>query len=111
MKEEKHNLLSQHLFESFDASAKPVIALDVDKYQAWLDGSGLSAAEKEEFLQAMWSIIVSFMELGFGVHPLQEVCGKDFERAAQEPNPASGHVESDDPCNNSGSPPDGPEVE
>lgn len=37
----------------------------------------MSEAEKEEFLQALWQIIVSFVDLGFGVHPLQEVCGKD----------------------------------
>ena len=37
----------------------------------------MTDAQKEEFLQALWSIIVNFVELGFGVHPLQEVCGQN----------------------------------
>lgn len=55
---------------------KPTLTVDVEKYQAYLDGSDMTESQKEEFLQALWSIIVSFVELGYGVHPLQEVCGK-----------------------------------
>lgn len=67
------------------APARPTLAVDVERYQAYLDGSDFSDAQKEEFLQALWSIIVSFVELGFGVHPLQEVCGKDRESADVSP--------------------------
>ncbi|WP_223424864.1 hypothetical protein [Tateyamaria pelophila] len=65
------------LSSKFDASAKPTMKVDVERYQAYLDGSDLSDAEKAEFLQTLWQIIVSFVDLGFGVHPLQEVCGKE----------------------------------
>ncbi|MEP3847440.1 MAG: hypothetical protein ABJM43_19010 [Paracoccaceae bacterium] len=65
------------LSSKFDASAKPTMKVDVERYQAYLDGSNLSEVEKAEFLQALWQIIVSFVDLGFGVHPLQEVCGKE----------------------------------
>lgn len=65
------------LSSKFDKSARPRLSVDVERYQAYLDGSNMSQAEKEEFLQALWQIIVSFVDLGFGVHPLQEVCGKD----------------------------------
>lgn len=61
----------------FDASAKRIMTVDVERYQQYLDGTDMSDAEKAEFLQALWQIIVSFVELGYGVHPLQEVCGKD----------------------------------
>jgi hypothetical protein len=63
----------------FDASARPVLTVDVNKYQALLDDPSLSEAQKEEFLRALWSIVVTFVELGFGVHPLQEVCEQDSE--------------------------------
>jgi len=66
-----------HLTAEFEKSAQPIVTVDVKKYQAWLDGTDLSAKEKEEFLQALWSIVVMFVELGFGVHPLQEVYGHD----------------------------------
>lgn len=61
------------------AIAKPTLTVDVERYQALLDDSDMTDAQKEEFLQALWLIVVSFVELGFGVHPLQEVCGKDAE--------------------------------
>jgi len=64
------------------APAKPTLTVDVERYQAFLDGTDMTEAQKAEFLQALWSIIVSFVELGFGVHPLQEVCGKDAEIGA-----------------------------
>lgn len=61
----------------FDTSAKPTLSVDVERYQHFLDDSDLSEAQKAEFLQSLWNIMISFVELGFGVHPLQEVCGKD----------------------------------
>lgn len=54
-----------------------VISIDVQAYAHFLDGSDLSAAQKEEFLQALWSIIVEFVSLGFGVHPIQQAMADD----------------------------------
>lgn len=62
---------------TFDASARRVLTVDVKKYEALLDNPNLSEQQKEEFLHALWSVVVTFVELGFGVHPLQEVCGQD----------------------------------
>jgi len=81
----------------FDASAKPYLTVDVEKYQEYLDGTAMTNAQKEEFLQSMWQIIVSFVELGFGVHPLQEVCGKDGKSATQSANGAFDAVHSGQP--------------
>lgn len=81
---------------SFDASARPIVTVDVEKYQTWMDDPDLSEEQKAEFLQALWSIVVTFVELGFGVHPLQEVCGKDFENCSQRPKEAFDRVKSDE---------------
>lgn len=67
----------ESLSNKFDLSTKPTMRVDVERYQKYLDDSDMSAAEKEEFLQTLWQIMMSFVELGYGVHPLQEVCGKD----------------------------------
>jgi hypothetical protein len=57
-----------------DAPAKrPVIALDVSLYDAYLRDSGLSEEQTREFLEALWIIIVGFVDLGFGIHPVQQV--------------------------------------
>ena len=83
------------LAAEFEKTAQPIVTVDVEKYQAWLDGANLSAKQKEEFLQALWSIVVMFVDLGFGVHPLQEVCGQDSADEDQlESNPESS-VQSD----------------
>jgi hypothetical protein len=35
----------------------------------------MSEADKRLFIEALWSIIMNFVDLGFGIHPLQEVYG------------------------------------
>ena len=82
---------------SFAHAAQRVVTVDIDKYQEYLDGSGMSAEEKEEFLKAVWSVVMVFVDLGFGVHPLQEVCGKDGDADDQRPCVAFDKVKSDDP--------------
>ena len=69
--------LSQDFCFALDKAAKPSLGIDTAKYQAYLDDPSLSEAQKEEIVQALWSIIVSFVDLGFGVHPLQEVLGQE----------------------------------
>lgn len=95
MKYEDHTFDSKSLGERFDLAARPVLTVDVQKYQALLDEPGLSEEQKEEFLQALWSIVVTFVELGFGVHPLQEVCGQDSEDGTAEVKAAFNEVESE----------------
>ncbi|MCB9958711.1 MAG: hypothetical protein H6843_08925 [Rhodospirillaceae bacterium] len=67
-------LENRSLGDSFDLPARPIMTIDLEKYQSLLDDPRLSDEHKEEFLEALWSIVVAFVELGFGVHPLQEVC-------------------------------------
>lgn len=83
---------------SFDASTKPIITVDTEKYAAFLDEAEMTDAEKEKFLQALWEIIVSFVEFGFGVHPLQEVCGKDADGTFQGAQDSVNALCSDEPC-------------
>jgi hypothetical protein len=79
MEDENEIQKEQTLTEYFSSSARPTLSVDVALYQSYLEDSGLSEAQKEEFLRALWGIVVSFVELGFDVHPLQEVCGQNDE--------------------------------
>jgi hypothetical protein len=72
----KHNE-PEKLAKDFDASARPIVTVDVERYQSFLDNSGWSEERKQEFIEALWSIVVDIVAFGFSVHPLQEVCGKD----------------------------------
>ena len=57
-------------------TSKPVITVDYEKYAHLLDDPDLSEDQKREFLQAVWNIITNFVDLGFGVHPVQLACGE-----------------------------------
>lgn len=85
--------------ETFTASAQRVITVDVARYDEYLRDSGMSPEQKEEFLRAMLSIVLTFVELGFGVHPLQQVgelepCGKDEKVCDQGAKDAFDRVRS-----------------
>lgn len=66
-------------------TARPVIGVDVARYQAMLDASNASDAQKEEFLQQLWQVVVAFVELGYRVDPVHLACGKDDDIAAKFP--------------------------
>ena len=53
-------------------ATKPIVTLDYALYQHYLDNSDLTEKQRQEFLETLWNIIVSFVDLGFGVHPLQQ---------------------------------------
>lgn len=62
-------------------------ALEIDwkRYEAYLAEADLSEAEKRQFLEALWSIVVAFVDLGFEVHPVQIACGQVAEGGSSAP--------------------------
>lgn len=68
------------ILKAFSASARPTVIVDVAKYQEFLDESGFTPDQKEELLIEIWNhFIIPLVEIGYGVHPLQEACGKECE--------------------------------
>lgn len=51
------------------------LTIDVAKYDAYLADADLTEVERRQVLEALWSIIVAFVDLGFEVHPAQ-TCGQ-----------------------------------
>ncbi|MEM9764152.1 MAG: hypothetical protein AAF968_16865, partial [Pseudomonadota bacterium] len=75
-----------------DQAAHPsprTLEVDVERYQHLLDDPALTDAQKQEIIEALWSIIISFVDLGFGVHPAQQACGQLGEN--QPARPAAMH--------------------
>ena len=66
---------------------RPVITFDAARYEHFLEEMGLSEDQKGAMLEALWSIIVGFVDLGFGVHPAQQACGQN---GGEEPDDAHG---------------------
>lgn len=60
-------------------TAAPTLIVNWEAYADFLDGSDLSEAEKREFIETMWSLVVGFVDLGFDVKSPAATCGKEQE--------------------------------
>ncbi|MEC7298102.1 MAG: hypothetical protein VXW43_05410 [Pseudomonadota bacterium] len=47
------------------------LKVDVEHYQNYLDNNEMSEEQKADFMSALWTVIVAFVDLGYGVHPVQ----------------------------------------
>lgn len=61
---------------ALDGKPERKLEIDVEKYQAYLDDPDLSDDQKEQIVLAVFQIMSAFVQLGYGIHPLQEVCGQ-----------------------------------
>jgi len=69
------------------------LEVDVDLYQEMLDHPSLTDTQKEQIIVALWEIIIAFVDLGFGVHPVQQACGKGKKIVADSPQESADDVE------------------
>jgi len=75
---------------SGQSAVQPSISIDYALYEQYLEGMNLTETQKREFLDTLWHIIVNFVDLGFGVHPLQQAmaekdCDKILDLSALNP--------------------------
>ena len=59
-----------------DGAGRRGLEIDVAKYQAMIDDPKISEGEKRQFVEALWQILVTFVDLGFDLHPATVACGK-----------------------------------
>ncbi|MCV6577165.1 MAG: hypothetical protein OIF58_15685 [Cohaesibacter sp.] len=64
-----------------DPTKPPSLNIDLGAYGEFLEDSDLSDEQKLEFIQTLWSLVVNFVDLGLGCHPLQQAC----EQIAEKP--------------------------
>jgi hypothetical protein len=46
---------------------------DPDKYRVYLEDTELTEDQQSEYLKILWSIMATFVELGFGLDSVQQV--------------------------------------
>jgi len=94
----KTNLLYTALEHS--TQTRPIIQMDYERYEKMLDKPDLTEDQKREFLQALWNIVIGFVELGWGVHPIQQVqentCGELSDTKSDSDFSADSMVQSKD---------------
>ena len=73
--------------ENMSNNTTPVRALHLDlaRYQAMLDAPDLDEEQKRQFIEALWQVIVAFVDLGYQVHPVQQACGQVEKTGRQNP--------------------------
>lgn len=63
--------------------SSPSVTVDYDRYAHMLEDADLTETQKQEFLQALWNIVVAIIDLGFRVDPVCQAqendCGKTAE--------------------------------
>jgi hypothetical protein len=60
--------------------APPTLTIDWDFYGKLLADSDLTDAEIRAFLESLLAIVVSAVDLGFGIHPIQQAAGNICEQ-------------------------------
>lgn len=59
-----------------DRAGRPALTLNVDDYRQYVEALNLSEEQEQELLQTLWTIIVSFVDLGFGIESVQQAIKK-----------------------------------
>lgn len=70
------------------------LTIDVERYQRYLDDSGLPDDEKEAWLRALWNLICTFVDLGYELNPVQKLSGEAVAKAHARALPSDDVVSS-----------------
>jgi len=94
MQAEDRGITAAKVDEANALSAAPPDAFELDagRYSPYLDDIDLTEAQKLELLSALWSIMRSFVELGFDV----KICGQMIEGFVQATDHTQDGVELTD---------------
>ena len=61
------------------------ILVDYERYYSYFDDPDLSNADKKALLDTLVKLLVNFIDLGFGVHPLQQACEQPLDFTSLDP--------------------------
>lgn len=54
------------------STERPIVEFDYTRYAEMLGDTELADDDKRALIEALWSVITGFVEMGFGVHPVQQ---------------------------------------
>ena len=68
-----------HTHDLIDMTKRPSLSVDWEVYAAMLEDSDMPLEQQKELIETLWSIVVMFVDLGFDLDPVQQICGEDQE--------------------------------
>ena len=57
--------------------ARRALVCDCEQFRPYLADANLSKEQEDEFLTTLWNIMLGFVDLGFGIHDVQQVIRPD----------------------------------
>lgn len=54
----------------------PSLSIDWELYASMLEDSDMSLHQQKELIETLWSIAVMFVDLGFDLNPIAQICGE-----------------------------------
>lgn len=70
--------------QTTDSNSFPALSFDANEFIQYVKDHDLSEAEAYEFLATVWVYVVTWVDLGFGIHPAQRthsMSGANTKRA------------------------------
>ncbi|WP_143071532.1 hypothetical protein [Tranquillimonas rosea] len=82
MKHEKPQFEYAAIIRHFEDAASGSSSFNIAAYLHHLDHVDMAEAEKLALVQALVPVVLNFVDLGLGTHPVQEACGKQVKSVA-----------------------------
>lgn len=70
-----------------DSTGFPVLTFNADEYRDYVRDMNLSEEQETELLRTLWSIIVQFVDLGFGIESVGRAVKRAAEQSESAPSP------------------------
>ena len=63
---------------------RPSLSIDWELYAAMLEESDMPLDQQKELIETLWSIVVMFVDLGFDLSPVTQICGEPDEASSDD---------------------------
>lgn len=57
------------------STPRPSLTIDWEFYAAMLEDSDMPLDQQRELIETLWSMVVMFVDLGFDLNPVDQICG------------------------------------
>ena len=75
----EETLMSDEPIEPSEVRPRPALVLDLSLYETYLADAEIPEEQRRALLETLWQIVVGFVDLGFDLHPVQQVETGDTE--------------------------------
>ena len=65
--------------------SRPSLTIDWELYAAMLEDGDLPLEKQKELIETLWSIVVMFVDLGFDLNPVTQICGEPDDALSDDP--------------------------